>query len=731
MDELFQNAKKEKQQKKQKNAEKRRIIVIGVILVTLSLGLTIFKITRGNNTGSGKDIILTNLKNNNISDYTDLKGLEKMIEKQNNTPYEATTDIHLNEDTKRDIEENSQSTLSNNTNKAFNNIKIGDLIFSSKSKIEPNKNIGQIQLDVKYKENNIFNFTFLDDGNTISIFEPSYFQEALGFDKKKIKDTSWLPKKQETLEEELEKEELIKNLEFNLSKDTKMNPAKELVQIMNIYQAKYIEELSKLPKEKFKFKKNVPTKYREKEVRADNISLEITKDELENIAKTVKEETKKEISKNISDYSTFKFLTTTKKTAIGNILNSYVLPVENLGIEIFDTTNHEIENKNIQNGKNNQSNENGQNVQENNGGTNGGNKSSGLITLIDENSNDKQNQNASQNNNQNNQGTEIGNNNQNVSGGSSSGNLKDTNIVGNTNRQNANEVITDAENVEIGNKQNQNQGDGQSQNNEQNNIQNNQAEMSDNTSLNYEENNNSGNNTNDNNEINLDGNIVINFYIIDGKDIKIDTVENDIVTSTIEVYTDKKKKKTQELIYGYLLNGRQRKYKITKTEDNGSIYNHIEMQDIVGDKVLNSVNAELVRNQNIEAANHNITYKITKSFGNIIKGSNINKNIKYTDNIEVGTNNTIINVNELDQNAFTNLMVNTIYPQITKVTSEKILQMENLLSVTKENQITGKETEPVTQNDVQNMQNMQNNQNAQNQQVNQNMQNPQGNNVSN
>ena len=168
-------------------------------------------------------------------------------------------------------------------------------------------------------------------------------------------------------------------------------------------------------------------------------------------------------------------------------------------------------------------------------------------------------------------------------------------------------------------------------------------------------------------------------------------------------------------------NGRQIKYKISKTEDNGSIYNHIEMQDIVSDKVINSVNAELVRNQNIDAANHNITYKITKTFGNKIKGSNINKNIKFTDNIEVGTKNTIIKLNDLDQNAFNNLMINTIYPQITKVTSEKILQMENLLSVTKENQITGKETEPVTNQSVQNNQNVQNTQeNLNNQKQNQN-----------
>lgn len=684
MDELFQSAKREKQKKKKVNKEKRNIIIIGTILVILSLGITIFRITYSKDNGSGKDIIISNLKNNNISEYTDLKDIEKMIEKQNNTPYESTTDIHLNEDTKRDIENADQETLNTNqdANKAFNNIKIGDLIFSSKSKIEPNKNIGQIQLDVKYKENNIFNFNFLDDGQTISVFEPSYFKEALGFDKKKIKDANFLPKKQETLEEELEKEELIKNLEFNLSKDVKMNPAKELLDIMNIYQSKYVEELSKLPKEKFKFKKNVPTKYRDKEVKADNITLEVTKDELTKLKNTVKEETKKEISKNITDYSTFKFLSTTKKTVIGNILNSYVLPIENLGIEMFDTTNNEMQNENTQNVNNKT-----------------GNESSGLITLVDENGKA---------------------NNENIN--------TNTNINANSNRQNSNDVVGDkniktnektttttSTNVINENDVKDNNSNIQNNNNSTNNIENN------NSNGNNIGNNNNNNNDNNNNNINLDTNIIINFYIIDGKDIKIDKVENDVVTTTIEVYTDKKNKKTQEIIYGYVQNGRQIKYKISKTEDNGSIYNHIEMQDIVSDKVINSVNAELVRNQNIDAANHNITYKITKTFGNKIKGSNINKNIKFTDNIEVGTKNTIIKLNDLDQNAFNNLMINTIYPQITKVTSEKILQMENLLSVTKENQITGKETEPVTN------QNMQNNQNIQDTQGNLNNQNQNGN----
>lgn len=694
MDELFQSAKREKEKKKKVNKEKRNIIIIGTILVILSLGITIFRITYSKDNGSGKDIIISNLKNNNISEYTDLKDIEKMLEKQNNTPYESTTDIHLNEDTKRDIENADQGTLNTNqdTNKAFNNIKIGDLIFSSKSKMEPNKNIGQIQLDVKYKENNIFNFNFLDDGQTISIFEPSYFKEALGFDKNKIKDTNFLPKKQETLEEELEKEELIKNLEFNLSKDVKMNPAKELSNIMNIYQSKYVEELSKLPKEKFKFKKNVPTKYRDKEVKADNITLEVTKDELTKLTNTVKEETKKEISKNITDYSTFKFLSTTKKTVIGNILNSYVLPIENLGIEMFDTTNNEMQNENTQNVNNKT-----------------GNESSGLITLVDENG--KAN-NESKNTN--------------------------TNINANSNRQNSNDVVGD-KNIKTNEKTttttstnviNENDVKDNNSNIQNNNFTSNIENNNSNGNNIGNNNNNNNNNDNNNNNINLDTNIIINFYIIDGKDIKIDKVENDVVTTTIEVYTDKKNKKTQEIIYGYVQNGRQIKYKISKTEDNGSIYNHIEMQDIVSDKVINSVNAELVRNQNIDAANHNITYKITKTFGNKIKGSNINKNIKFTDNIEVGTKNTIIKLNDLDQNAFNNLMINTIYPQITKVTSEKILQMENLLSVTKENQITGKETEPVTNQSVQNNQNVQNTQeNLNNQNQNQNQSTNQNNNV--
>lgn len=689
MDELFQSAKREKQKKKKVNKEKRNIIIIGIILIILSLGITIFRIIYSKDNGSGKDIIISNLKNNNISEYTDLKDIEKMLDKQNNTPYEATTDIHLNEDTKRDIENADQGTLNTNqdVNKAFNNIKIGDLIFSSKSKIEPNKNIGQIQLDVKYKENNIFNFNFLDDGQTISIFEPSYFKEALGFDKKKIKDTNFLPKKQETLEEELEKEELIKNLEFNLSKDVKMNPAKELLDIMNIYQSKYVEELSKLPKEKFKFQKNVPTKYREKEVKSDNITLEVTKEELEKITNTVKEETKKEISKNITDYSTFKFLSTTKKTVIGNILNSYILPIENLGIEIFDTTNNEIQNENNKNLNNT------------------GNESSGLITLVDEN-------------------------------GKANNENTNTNINANSNRQNSNEVVGD-KNIKTNEKTTTNTNTNTNVINENDvkdnnsNIQNNNStsNIENNNSNDNNNNNNNKNNDNNNNNINLDTNIIINFYIIDGKDIKIDKVENDVVTTTIEIYTDKKNKKTQEIIYGYVQNGRQIKYKISKTEDNGSIYNHIEMQDIVSDKVINSVNAELVRNQNIDAANHNITYKITKSFGNRIKGSNINKNIKFTDNIEVGTKNQIIKLNDLDQNAFSNLMINTIYPQITKVTSEKILQMENLLSVTKENQITGKETEPVTNQNIQNNQNLQGTQENLNNQIQNGNQNQNNNNV--
>ena len=629
MDELFESSQKPKAKKRKIN-RKNSIILTTIFIITLIITIAVVYGLNGNKRLSAKEIVIQNLKTSNIEEYTDLSDFEKLIDKVNTSVYESNINLNIDADLKNDT--NSTNGANSNASKILKNVKLKDINFAIKTKENNKENKGQVGIQIKYKDNLIFDFDFLDDGKEFAIFEPSYFQEYIGVEKTSLKTLeNWLPKGELDLDAETKRNNVIQNLDYNVNQNKKLNIAKEAKQIMTLMQKNLIKEVETISNDKFKIKRNVPTKYREKDVKADNVTIDLSGEEYNKLITNVINNTKKEITENISNYPTFKTLETIDGTLLGNILNSYVFPLQNLGINKINV--------------------------------------------------------------------------QSLAEDKKEGTKKEENVVSNIpvvqNKQNSpiseNQVNTSEKPKE--------------------NLPNSQeTQNSTNPSLDY-----SKTNKENSNNINLNGddnkqilavsnnqNVQINLYVIAGKDIKIDTVVDNQVISTVELYKEEKTDK-REIIYGEKNNQKDIKVKISRVKDDNTVYNNLELKEVKqgleegkNEKV---ITAELKRNANIDTSSNIISYKMNKNEYGVKTSTIFENSIKFSDGINVGTDKKIELLNTLGADNLKTLMETVVFPQVKKVTTEKIYMMENLASI----------GNTPSNNDVQN----QNQQNQNNQNTNQ------------
>ena len=608
MDELFESSQKPKAKKRKIN-RKNSIILTTIFIITLIITIAVVYGLNGNKRLSAKEIVIQNLKTSSIEEYTDLSDFEKLIDKVNTSVYESNINLNIDADLKNDT--NSTNGSSSSASKILKNVKLKDLNFAIKTKENNKENKGQVGIQIKYKDNLIFDFDFLDDGKEFAIFEPSYFQEYIGVEKTSLKTLeNWLPKGELDLDAETKRNNVIQNLDYNVNQNKKLNIAKEAKQIMTLMQKNLIKEVETISNDKFKIKRNVPTKYREKDVKADNVTIDLSGEEYNKLITNVINNTKKEITENISNYPTFKTLETIDGTLLGNILNSYVFPLQNLGINKINTQSLAEDKK---------------------------------------------------------EGTK---NEENVA----------SNIPVVQNKQNS--PISENQ-VNTSEKPKENLPNSQETQNPSNST---------NPSLDY-----SKTNKENSNNINLNGddnkqilavsnnqNVQINLYVIAGKDIKIDTVVDNQVISTVELYKEEKTDK-REIIYGEKNNQKDIKVKISRVKDDNTVYNNLELKEVKqgleegkNEKVITT---ELKRNSNIDTSSNIISYKMNKNEYGVKTSTIFENSIKFSDGINVGTDKKIELLNTLGADNLKTLMETVVFPQVKKVTTEKIYMMENLASI--------------------------------------------------
>lgn len=608
MDELFESSQKPKAKKRKIN-RKNSIILTTIFIITLIITIAVVYGLNGNKRLSAKEIVIQNLKTSSIEEYTDLSDFEKLIDKVNTSVYESNINLNIDADLKNDT--NSTNGSSSSASKILKNVKLKDINFAIKTKENNKENKGQVGIQIKYKDNLIFDFDFLDDGKEFAIFEPSYFQEYIGVEKTSLKTLeNWLPKGELDLDAETKRNNVIQNLDYNVNQNKKLNIAKEAKQIMTLMQKNLIKEVETISNDKFKIKRNVPTKYREKDVKADNVTIDLSGEEYNKLITNVINNTKKEITENISNYPTFKTLETIDGTLLGNILNSYVFPLQNLGINKINT--------------------------------------------------------------------------QSLAEDKKEGTKKEENVVSNIpvvqNKQNS--PISENP-VNPSEKPKENLPNSQETQNPSNST---------NPSLDY-----SKTNKENSNNINLNGddnkqilavsnnqNVQINLYVIAGKDIKIDTVVDNQVISTVELYKEEKTDK-REIIYGEKNNQKDIKVKISRVKDDNTVYNNLELKEVKqgleegkNEKVITT---ELKRNSNIDTSSNIISYKMNKNEYGVKTSTIFENSIKFSDGINVGTDKKIELLNTLGADNLKTLMETVVFPQVKKVTTEKIYMMENLASI--------------------------------------------------
>ena len=594
MDELFESSQKPKAKKRKIN-RKNSIILTTIFIITLIITIAVVYGLNGNKRLSAKEIVIQNLKTSSIEEYTDLSDFEKLIDKVNTSVYESNINLNIDADLKNDT--NSTNGSSSSASKILKNVKLKDINFAIKTKENNKENKGQVGIQIKYKDNLIFDFDFLDDGKEFAIFEPSYFQEYIGVEKTSLKTLeNWLPKGELDLDAETKRNNVIQNLDYNVNQNKKLNIAKEAKQIMTLMQKNLIKEVETISNDKFKIKRNVPTKYREKDVKADNVTIDLSGEEYNKLITNVINNTKKDITENISNYPTFKTLETIDGTLLGNILNSYVFPLQNLGINKINTQSLAEDKK--------EGTKNKENVVSN-------------IPVV-----------------QNKQNSPISENQVNTS-------------------EKPKENLPNSQ----------------------------ETQNSTNPSLDY-----SKTNKENSNNINLNGddnkqilavsnnqNVQINLYVIAGKDIKIDTVVDNQVISTVELYKEEKTDK-REIIYGEKNNQKDIKVKISRVKDDNTVYNNLELKEVKqgleegkNEKI---ITAELKRNSNIDTSSNIISYKMNKNEYGVKTSTIFENSIKFSDGINVGTDKKIELLNTLGADNLKTLMETVVFPQVKKVTTE-------------------------------------------------------------
>lgn len=602
MDELFGNIDNKKQKFKTQEKIKKVLPLVVVFFVALSVVVFALTLINKNPVFAGKEALISNLKKMQLEEYTDIKEFEKLLDNLNNSKYESELEFKIDKEKKSKtnnqnnlLNQNNQNGNNQNKKEIFTNAKLKDLKFILNSKIDNKENKGQIDLEVKYNENGIFKFNFLDNGKDIAIFEPSYFQEYIGVEKASLSILDqWLYKPEQNLQQETKQKELLDNLSYNLNQNKKLNPAREIKDITGVIKLNLVKELENIDKSKFEAKRQVPTKYRDKDVKADNISIKLTKAEYNEILNRVEANTLKEIKENITNYPTFKFIKHTENTILNTMIKTYLMPFE-----------YKIKETNGQEDK--------------------------LINALQNSSNSQE-------------------------------------IV-----SVENQVISNEQNI-VNNQSIQNTGNAESNLNSQTGQLQNSSTLE----------NSFVQNTINLNEENASEEYILNFYLIDGKNFKIDKLAGDKVLSTFELYIENDKQK--EVVFAKTDLGKEVKIKLKRTSDDGTVYNKFEYKEI--DKLKNelenekTIQIDLNRNNNLDGATSKIVYRMNKNeFGNKVN-TDMQNTIKFVDNIVIQTDKRIELLNTKTKEELKQIMEQVVFPQVTKVTLSKLYEMENLASIT-------------------------------------------------
>lgn len=597
---------------------RRKIFVIALIVWIILMTIAFQTFLKPKKITNPKQLLMQTLEKTNLLSYTDLEGFKTLTDKINMSALESNTKISF-KGTKTDVMETSSLPLDK-------------MMFNISSKVDNNQNKYKSDIDLKIGETTLLKFELLDDGKNVGIQSNDFFKEYIAIEKASIK-TVIDNLNEQSINIADDTNNIKEYLNKVVSSNQKVNMYTELIEIEKKYNEFLKEEILKIEDKNFTANTRVPTKYKNKDVKVDNINISINKKQYVEIMKTVYTKTINEIKNNKEKYTTI-------STIVEEAEKKNNTTIQNNTLTKDQELNKQLKELNPLN-KNNQTNIQGNNTKQQTGITDPLMPTQPFNVANTTRSPQTQNtpNNQGQVNNQVNNRNGISNTNNNTTTNNSVNNNTNNNIKATEKVQDKNTLLRKIEMYLVPE------------------------------------------------ESKLKEIVNIRMYMISKQDFKIDVYDqnrDDNTEQKILTLEVSKEKNTKEIgLENYLID---KKIILKTTEDDNNVYTNIEIKK--QEKVQDT------QNINLTPKTDKLTLEITrkKSNGsdafkkiNIIRNNQdnvfnmqIENNIQFKDNVVIQTDKQMQLLNTLSATDLDNLMSKVVFPQVKKVLKQKRFIMQNL-----------------------------------------------------
>ena len=295
----------------------------------------------------------------NLVEYTDIQGLKKIFDRQNKEDNTTKQSIRM-----KNIIPQKKSENNIESNKQ---ILLDDIVLNFGTKQDKGQGKSKVDVSVKYKEAVILEFEIEDAGDMILLHGKDFFNEYIGIEKKKIENiVNWIS---EAGTVNLGNIEILRDMYTKVNDKREQNIFEDIEKIIGKAKEYLQKEIEELDPSKIEARTNVPTKYQGRDLKVDNITITLKKQEYKDILTRVYNKTMYYIQKNKSEFpmiDTLSLMFTKKEdvTKGDTIKLNTSITLNNTGKSTLTSEDNET-NPNLNNNNNNQEE---QSLQQNEGG---------------------------------------------------------------------------------------------------------------------------------------------------------------------------------------------------------------------------------------------------------------------------------------------------------------------------------------------------------------------------
>lgn len=232
------------------------------------------------------------LAKTNLVEYTDIQGLKKIFDRQNREDNTTKQSIRM-----KNIIPQKKSENNLESNKQ---ISLDDIVLNFGTKQDKGQGKSKVDVSVKYKEAVILEFEIEDTGDMILLHGKDFFNEYIAIEKKKIENiVNWIS---ETGTVNLGNIEVLRDMYTKVNDKREQNIFEDIEKIMEKAKEYLQKEIEELDPSKIEARTNVPTKYQGRDLKVDNITITLKKQEYKDILTRVYNKTMYYIQKNKSEF---------------------------------------------------------------------------------------------------------------------------------------------------------------------------------------------------------------------------------------------------------------------------------------------------------------------------------------------------------------------------------------------------------------------------------------------